>query len=72
MITYLIGVIINMFVLIYYKRDLYETLHGIFLFSIFMITWIPINAMCLFKKELKWVPIEHNKKVKLEAILNEK
>ncbi len=72
MIGYLIGVIINMFVLIYYKRDLYDVLHGIFLFSLFMITWIPINIICLFKKELKWVPIEHNKKVKLDALLSEK
>lgn len=72
MIGYLIGVIINMFVLIYYKRDLYDDLHGIFLFALFMITWIPINIICLFKKELKWVPIEHNKKVNLEAILTEK
>ena len=55
-----------------YKRDLYDVLHGIFLFSLFMITWIPINIICLFKKELKWVPIEHNKKVKLDALLSEK
>lgn len=72
MISYLIGVILNMFVIIYYNRDVYETLHGIFLFSVFMITWIPINAICLFKKDLKWVPIEHNKKADMKAILNEK
>lgn len=72
MITYLLGVILNMFVIIYYKRDVYETLHGIFLFFVFLITWIPINAICLFKKDLKWVQIEHNKKADLNVILNEK
>lgn len=72
MITYLLGVLLNMFVLIYYKRDIETTLHGIFLFSVFLITWIPINAMCLYKKDLTWVPIEHNKKVNIDAILSEK
>jgi hypothetical protein len=72
MITYLLGVILNMFVLIYYQRDVYETLEGIFLFTIFILTWIPINVICLFKKDLKWVPIEHNKSTNVEALLNEK
>ncbi len=72
MITYLIGVIINMFVLIYYKRDLEKTIHGIFLFALFLFTWIPINAICLFKKDLNWVPIEHTKKENLKTVLNEK
>lgn len=72
MITYLMGVILNMFVIIYYKRDIFEALHGIFLFSVFMITWIPINVICLFKKDLKWVPIEHNRKANMKTILNEK
>ncbi len=72
MIGYLSGVIINMFVIIYYERDLYESLHGVFLFTLFLISWIPINAICLFKKDLKWVPIEHNKQANMHAILNEK
>lgn len=71
MIGYLIEVILNIFVIIYYKRDVENTLHGIFLFFIFIITWIPINAICLFKKELKWVQIEHTKKVSVDTILNE-
>jgi cellulose synthase/poly-beta-1,6-N-acetylglucosamine synthase-like glycosyltransferase len=72
MITYLLGVILNMFVLIYYKRDIYETLEGIFLFTVFILTWIPINVICLFKKNLKWVPIEHNKSANVEVLLNQK
>lgn len=72
MITYLLGIILNMFVLIYYKRDIDETVQGIFLFSVFLITWIPINAIYLVKKDLAWHPILHNKKSNMEAILNEK
>lgn len=72
MITYLLGIILNIFVLIYYKRDIEETIQGIFLFSVFLITWIPINAIYLVKKDLAWHPIIHNKKSNMEAILNEK
>lgn len=72
MIGYLADVILNMFMIVYYKRDMYDTLHGIFLFMIFMMTWIPINIMCLFKKDLKWVQIEHNRKSNMEALLSEK
>ncbi len=72
MIGYLIDVIINMFMMIYYKRDLYDNLHGIFFFLVFMATWIPINVICLFKKDLTWVQIEHNRKSSLDALLNEK
>lgn len=70
-IGYLVEVIINMFVSVYYKRDMYENLHGIFLFMLFMITWIPINAICLFKKDLKWVEISHNRKANLDVLVNE-
>ncbi len=72
MITYMLGVILNIFVLMFYNRDIDDCLHGIFLFSVFLITWIPINAICLVKKDLTWVPIEHNKKVNIDAILSEK
>ncbi len=71
MISYLIGVILNIFVILYYNRDVEDTIHGIFLFTIFILTWIPINAICLFKKDLKWVQIEHNRKANMEALFNE-
>lgn len=71
MISYLIEVLINIFIIIYYKRDVYETLHGIFLFALFILSWIPINIVCLFKKELKWVPIEHNKKANVDSLIRE-
>ncbi len=72
MIVYLGSVIINIFVIMYYKRDVYDSLHGILLFSLFIITWIPINFIYLFKKELKWVQIEHKKKANVKEILIEK
>lgn len=72
MIGYLSCIIMNMFVIVYYKRDIEENMHGILLFMIFLMSWIPINIVCLFKKDLKWVQIEHNRKTNIKSLLNEK
>ncbi len=72
MIGYLCCIIMNMFVIVYYKRDIETTMHGILLFIVFFLTWIPINIICLFKKDLRWVEIAHNRKANLDALVNEK
>ena len=61
----------NMFVVLYYKRDLEDAIHGILLFLVFFLTWIPINAICLFKKDLKWVEITHTRKANIENLVND-
>ena len=71
MIGYLCCIIMNMFVILYYKRDIETTMHGILLFMVFLMSWIPINIICLFKKDLKWVEIEHNRKANMDTLLNE-
>lgn len=68
LITYVITVIINIYVITYYDRDAYESMHGILLFMVFLISWIPINVICLCKKDLKWVPIEHNRKANIKEV----
>ena len=71
MIGYLCCIIMNMFVILYYKRDIETTMHGILLFMVFLMSWIPINIICLLKKDLKWVQIEHNRKANMDTLLNE-
>lgn len=41
---------------------------GILTFPIFLITWIPIQFICLLKRVEKWEPIEHKASVKVEEI----
>jgi len=55
----------------YYKRSVQDTLDGILLFTIFMITWVPINLICLFKKDLNWVQIKHTSKESIKEIVKE-
>lgn len=68
LITYVINVIINIYVITYYDRDAYESMHGILLFFVFILSWIPINVICFCKKDLKWVPIEHNRNSNMNEI----
>ncbi len=70
-IGYLCDIIMNMFVILYYKRDIENTMHGILLFFLFLISWIPINAICLFKKDLKWVEISHSRKANIDSLVND-
>lgn len=62
-VTYLLSVLLNIFIIRYNKRPIKDSLSGIFLFSVFIFTWIPINIACFFDKKVVWDPIKHNKKM---------
>ena len=63
LLTYLLGVLINMYVVRYNKRGIKEALSGILLFIAFTYSWIPINVDAIFDKKASWDPIKHGKKV---------
>ncbi len=71
-IGFLSCILLCMFVIVYYKRDIETTMPGIILFIVFLASWIPINVICLFKKDLKWVQIEHNRKANIDNLIEEK
>jgi len=68
LLAYIGNVILNIFVIRYNKKSVKEILPGILLFTVFMITWIPINFICIFKKDLTWEPIKHSRKVDIEDV----
>ena len=41
---------------------------GILLFSLFMLTWVPINFICLFKKDMSWEPIKHKRGMGIDEV----
>ena len=49
-ISYLIGIITELFVLKYKGKSIKSLISGIVLFSFFIFTWILINMICLIKK----------------------
>ena len=68
LLTYIGNVIINLFVVKYNKKSVKEIMSGILLFSLFMLTWIPINFICLFKKDLAWEPIKHKRGMGIDEV----
>jgi len=68
LIGYLGNVILNIFVVMYNKKNVKEIMSGILLFTFFMLTWIPINIICLFKKDLAWEPIKHSRSMDIDDI----
>lgn len=41
---------------------------GILMFPVFIFSWLPINFICLFKKNIPWEQIKHERAIKLEEI----
>ena len=66
---YIISIFISLFVVIIEKKKIKDTIKGVFTLSFFMLTWIPINIICLFKKNYEWEPIKHHRTVEIESIV---
>ena len=67
-LAYLIGIIIEIFVILYKKKSVISIFSGVILFLIFIITWIPINVVCFIKKYTKWEEIKHERSIKIEEL----
>ncbi len=67
-VAYVFGVIVSIFVVKYNKKSVKEVLPGILMFSFFMLSWIPINFIILFKKDMSWDPIKHDRSIDIEQL----
>ncbi len=66
--AYVGSVVLNIFVVVYNKKSTKSLISGILLFPVFMITWIPINFVCAFTKNLAWEPIKHTRNMDIDEI----
>lgn len=60
----LLGVVV---VTILHKR-LAPSIKGILMFPIFMLTWLPINFLCMFLKNIQWSEIRHTRNVRIDEV----
>lgn len=70
-ITYLINIGINIFLVKYNKRKISDVIYGILLYTLFILTWIPINFISIFSKEKKWEQIIHTRSIDIKDIIKE-
>lgn len=71
-IGYALGLIIQIIIpiasVLVLKKDLKKLWKGILFFPLFILTWLPINIICLFKKDIKWETIKHDRVIKIEDV----
>lgn len=63
---YIINIIFRIFLVKYFKKNIFKSIKGILLFDLFLLTWLPINIISLFIKKCSWDNIRHNRVVKLK------
>ena len=68
-VSYLGTLIVTMFVTLYNKKSVVSMLPGLILFTFFLFTWIPINVVSLFKRNIKWQHIGHDKNINIDDII---
>lgn len=70
-LSYLVSILFSTLIVVINKKSIFKTILGILTFPIFLFSWIPINLICLFKKNLNWEPIIHNINVELETLIDD-
>jgi len=70
-ITYVTNILLNIFLVKYNKRKIVSVISGIFMYSFFIVTWIPINFVSLFSKQTNWEQIKHTRSVSITEIIKE-
>src|SRR5574344_1207598 len=72
LLSYVSGVITSVFVIKYNQRKAKNVISSIVLFAVFILTWIPINVLCLFKKDMSCEEIKHKRGIYAKVIKFEK
>ena len=67
-VSYIVSIAVAIFIVKYNKKEVKNILSGVMTFPIFLITWIPINIVCLFTKKIKWEPIKHTRDISIDNI----
>ena len=68
-IGYFLSIILSFIVVIFDRKKVINIAKGILTLSIFMITWIPINIICIVKKQFVWEPINHTRNIDINNII---
>lgn len=67
-IAYIAQVFLCIFTVFIHKKKIKKYLGGILLFPVFILSWIPINLIILFQKNIKWQSIPHNRNIAIDEL----
>ena len=66
--AYLIGLLVEIFVILYKNKKVSAIMSGVVMFIAFIVTWIPINVVCFVKKYQKWEEIRHKRSISIDEV----
>lgn len=67
---YILTVSMCIFTIRQYGQNIKESLSGIFMFMLFMLSWVPINMCCAVRSKQGWVPVKHCRNVNIDALFD--
>ena len=68
-ISYFIGLIMEIIILKYKGKSVKPMVSGLLMIAFFVLTWVPINFVCLIKKQTSWEEIKHNRNISIAEIV---
>lgn len=68
-VSYLFTFAVTLFVTLYNKKSVSAMLPSLIFFTLFIVSWFPINIVSLFKKTVKWQHIGHDKDININDII---
>lgn len=68
LIAFILGVTFRVIIMKKLGKGIRENIGGILLFDLFLLTWVPINFICLFIKDANWDQIKHDRNIDMESI----
>ena len=66
--SYVIGVVLRVFLLKKYNKSIKDNIGGILFFDLFILSWAPVNFVCLFLKKCNWESIKHDRNIDIEEV----
>lgn len=66
--TFIAPIIVAFVIMIIEKRPISKMWKGMLMYPVFLGSWLLINFVCLFKKDVKWEKIEHTRDVKINDV----
>lgn len=72
LVGYIASALSGIVILLMDRRSIKKMWKGILLYPLFMASWTILNVVCLFKKDVKWEKIDHNKDISIEDISERK
>lgn len=69
--SYFVSFAVASWALLLEKKKISKMLKGILTYWLFIISWLPINILCIFRKQTQWDQIKHTRVVEIDELVSE-